>query len=329
MGNANLTTQSAALEAVAMRVTQLNPDGSWSSGNGLYVTNAFTKVSPSPQMETGDDITTKNAAGDLCVMYKHGDMTKRYDFEIDLCAPDENLEQFLAGGTVLTDTSAALVAPTGATGTPSGTGGTLVSGSYQYQVTTVGRYGETTPGTAVTAAVTGSGTGSVTVTWTAVTGTVVGYNIYRKIPGAATYAQVGAVPKATLSFVDVGGAPIAGAPPSVNTTSGPGAVGYAVPSLGIVGAPNGVSVEVWTRNIVNGNAFGYRRWLYPWVRNLIRDNYNLDNNPVDNVFKGEAYGNPNWGSGPVGDWPLASSQVCQRALEMTFPAATNGPTVVP
>jgi hypothetical protein len=322
-----LSTQSAALEAVAMRVTQLNPDGTISSGNAYYVTNAFTKVSPSPNIESGDDIITKNAAGDVCVAYKHADVITRYDMEIDLCAPDEVLEQFLAGGQLLVDNAAALLAPSAVSGAVVSAGGTLPSGAIQYVVTTLGRYGETTPSTA--ASVTATGTASmVNVSWTApVSGTIVAYRVYRKV--GTSYAQVGQVQAGTTTFADIGSAPLGGGPPSSNGSAGIGTVGYAAPDIFVAGAPNGVSLEVWTKAIVNGNAIGYRRWVYGWVRNLYRDQYSLDNNPVDNIFKGEAYPNPSFGSGPVGDWPLVSSKIFQRALESTFPASTNGPVLIP
>jgi len=254
-------------------------------------------------------------------------MTKRLDMEIDLCAPDEVLEQFLAGGTLLVDNSVALLAPSAVSATLVTAGGALPAGPIAYQVTTLGRYGETTPGTAFNVTATGA-TSVATVTWTApVTGTVVAYKIYRKI--GSNYAWVGQVPAGTLSFADIGASPLGGGPPTVNGSAGPGTVGYAAPDVNIVGAPNGVGLEVWTKAIVNGNSIGYRRWLYPWVRNLVRDNYTLDNNPVDNIFKGEGYPNPNFGSGPVNDWPLTSSKLFQRALETSFPASTNGPVLIP
>lgn len=322
-----LTTTAAALEAVAMRVTQLNPDGSISSGNAYYVTNAFTKISPSPNLESGDDIAVKNAAGDLCITYKHGDMTKRLDVEIDLCAPDEVLEQFLAGGTLLVDNAVALLAPSAVSAVVSASGGVLPAGGVQYEVTTLGRYGETTPSSAASITATGAASSAV-VTWTApVSGTIVAYKIYRKV--GSSYAWVGQVPAGTLTFTDVGSAPLGGGPPASNGSAGIGTVGYAAPDINIVGAPNGVGLEVWTKAIVNGNALGFRRWVYPWVRNLVRDNYTLDNNPVDNIFKGEGYPNPLFGSGPVGDWPLTSSKLFQRALETSFPASTNGPVLIP
>jgi hypothetical protein len=326
-----LSTSSAALEAVAMRVTQLNPDGSISSGNQYYVTNSFTKIAPSPQIESGDDIVLKNAAGDICVAYKHGDMTTRLNMEIDLCSPDEILEQFLAGGQLLTDISAALVAPSAVSATVSASGGALAAGAYQWGVTTVGRYGETVISTLSTSVTATGAVSSAVVTWTApASGTVVGYNIYRK-SGATPGVLVGSVKAGTTTFTDIGSAPIGGGSPASNSTAGPGTVGYAAPDVYIVGAPNGVSLEVWTKNIVNGNPNGFRRWVYPWVRNLIRDAYTLDNNPVDNIFKGEGYPNPNFGTGPVGDWPagFGGNKVFLRALESTPPAATNGPVTIP
>lgn len=322
----------ASLEAVAMRATALNPDGSISSGNLLYTTSAFTKVTMTPQMETGDDLVTKNAAGDICVAYKHGDMVKYYQIEVDLCAPDEYLEQMLAGGVLLTDSSPAILPPTTVTAAMANTGGTL-NGSVQYGVTAVGRYGETTISTLSTAVSATGSTGAATVTWTAPTaGTVTAYRVYRV--SGSRMALVGQVAAGTTSFLDVGAAPLGGAAPAVNQTAGPGVVGVAAPAMNVVGNPNGVSLEVWTKAIVNGNPAtgyggGYRRWVLPWVRNLIRDATTLDSAITVSAFKGEGYGNPSWGAGPVGDWPFGSQQVVQRAREATFPPAMSGPSYVP
>jgi hypothetical protein len=313
-----------------MRLTQLNADGTWSPGNALYVTNTMTQAVFTPNVTTGDDLEQKNAQGDLCGTYKHPDMIKRYDVTLGLCAPDEELEQMLAGGTLLTDTSVALTAPTAPTGTAQTTGGTLAAGSYKYAVSALGRYGETIA-TPIASAVTVTGsTGSVGLTWAAVTGAV-GYKVYGRSSTGALYLL--ATITSGLTYTDTGLAYTGGPAPSVNTTAGPGTVGYAAPNLRVGGNPNGVSMEIWTLASVNGNPATtgggpYRRWVWPWTRNFRQDARTIDSSIMANQFLGEAYENTQWGTGPKADWPLLSTQVFQRARESRFPNPSVGIQVV-
>jgi hypothetical protein len=73
------------------------------------------------------------------------------------------------------------------TGTPSGTGGTLATGSYFAKIYAVDQYGGTTAASAETAAITVTGpTGSITYNWTAVSGAA----SYIIVVGLATNQQI-------------------------------------------------------------------------------------------------------------------------------------------
>ena len=98
------------------------------------------------------------------------------------------------------------------TATPSSTGGTLPAGSRYYQVTVVGPNGaeSMSPGEAAPTVAAG-GTGSVTVTWSAVAGA----QSYRPVyVGTATHQEDHYFTVVGTSFTDTGAAGTAGSPPS-------------------------------------------------------------------------------------------------------------------
>lgn len=94
----------ASVQGVAVRVTNLNEDGSLKTGDrDSIVTSAFVRVSFTPEFEEGDEITEKSANGRLCVSYKAPDTLKRVTFEVAICEPDPELTWALSGGTTLLD----------------------------------------------------------------------------------------------------------------------------------------------------------------------------------------------------------------------------------
>ena len=322
----------ASVFAAATRVAVLDQNGYPAVGAATYSTNQVIKASFAPVMETGDDLVQKNANGDIIWHFKHGDMPKYWDVTLEFATPDPTLEQIINGGTLLTDNSTALTAPSAApTGTPSGTGGSLAAGSYYYRYTYGNQYGETTASASSTVVtVTGTGTGKVTLTLTAGSGNQY-VRIYRTAAGgAAGTEQLLATIAAGTSFVDDGsyGTPV-GSLPATNTTAGPGnAVGYQAPALGIVGNPNGFSFEFWSKAIVNGvqaTYLPYYRWAIPLCRNFTQQQRDATDAGMQNVYKGQAFENPNWGTGPFGDWQWDSSKVFQRgrASALTLPATTG------
>jgi hypothetical protein len=116
----------------------------------------------------------------------------------------------------------ALPAPQGLATTPSLTGGTLTAATYTYEITAVRGTGETTPGTAVTAVVTGV-SGSVALSWD-VEGDL-RYRVYGRVAGSlGLLATVGPFdPEGTApTYIDTGASTPGAAAPTQNTTGGPG-----------------------------------------------------------------------------------------------------------
>lgn len=107
--------------------------------------------------------------------------------------------------------STAIAAPAGLAGTAGG-GGALAAGTYFYTVTSRNFYGETTQATPISKVVGASG--SVALTWTAVTGAT-SYGVFR---GTSSSNMVRIANPTVASYSDLGGAAIGAAPPAVNTT---------------------------------------------------------------------------------------------------------------
>jgi hypothetical protein len=119
-------------------------------------------------------------------------------------------------------------------------------------------------------------------------------------------------------FVDTGAVTPNGALPLTDMTGGPGGnLGYQMPALGLVGNPNGVSIEFFEKRIIRGyqaTDYPYYRILLPRVvgmHTLPRDVMNAN---LQTQIEGQAWENPNWGSGPFGDWQVDSSKMAQRIV---------------
>jgi hypothetical protein len=104
--------------------------------------------------------------------------------------------------------------------------------------------------------------------------------------------------------------------PTTDTTAGPGTgTGYAAPNMGIVGNPNGISIEAWAKRIRGGTqATDWPYWYYVWpkvtgMHTMPRDFTNAN---LQTILEGQAYSSTTWGSGPGLTWPFASTQVSQR-----------------
>jgi hypothetical protein len=133
-------------------------------------------------------------------------------------------------------------------------------------------------------------------------------------------------------FVDTGAITPTGYPSQSDTTAGPGIVGYQAPALGIVANTNGVSIEAWGRAIVNGSqatVLPFYRWVFPKVTGMHTGQRTLTNANTQSMMEGQGTGNPNWGTGPVGDWTFDSSRVQQRARcgALTLPAGVSNSAV--
>lgn len=93
----------SSVQALAVRVSRLAASGAPITGNaGTYVTNKFTKFSFTPEYEDGEEIQTKAADGSVCVYYKAADVLKSVSFTIDICEPNPDLYEMMAGGSVFT-----------------------------------------------------------------------------------------------------------------------------------------------------------------------------------------------------------------------------------
>lgn len=92
----------ASIQGVSIRVTRLDAAGSLLNAAGdSYTTNAFMRVSFTPEYEEGDEITEKNANGAVFVTYKSPDTLKRITMEVAICEPDPELTQLMSGGLLL------------------------------------------------------------------------------------------------------------------------------------------------------------------------------------------------------------------------------------
>ncbi len=93
----------ASLQCVAVRLTALDETGAPAPGNAMYVTDNLVKIDFNPEMETGQEISNKNAAGNLCVVYRTPDLMKRLTLSVEFCVPDPELEVLATGGDLFTD----------------------------------------------------------------------------------------------------------------------------------------------------------------------------------------------------------------------------------
>lgn len=200
-----------AIHAVRTRITKLDATGAPLVGtSSKLVSSALTKVSFTPQKSEGDEIEQKNGGGELCLYYKAPDTLKAIEIKIEVCSPDPELEQLLAGGTVITDA--------------------------------------TNP------------------------------------------------------------------------------VGYAAPEIGVDPTPYGVSVEVWSRAIIDGaqaTNLPWIHWVFPRER-LSQDERTIENAAMLPAYTGTGQQNPAWGTGPDDDWTYESSRLWQWARVAALPAVTDG-----
>lgn len=107
----------AIVYALYLRVCRLNPDGTPKVGTGnLFTTDGLVSIAFGLEYTEGEEIEKKNGAGKVCVYYKAPDTLKRLTVaSLEICSPNPELYEMLAGGSVLT----------------SGTGETMRSVGYQ------------------------------------------------------------------------------------------------------------------------------------------------------------------------------------------------------
>jgi hypothetical protein len=378
----------ASIWCAATRICTLDQNGFVDPGANTFTSTALVKATFTPTLETGDDIVVKNAAGDLGAFGKHGDIIKYYTIAIELATPDPDLEQVLAGGTVLTATGTALGTPTGLTVTGQTTLGTLAAGTYGYRVSQYNQYGESVATADVSTTTTGS-TGTIVLSGVVQAAGSLGWRVYGRtiggeqymgsvpnigtqatsavsgtgtvtslavtaltssIPIGTTFTIAGdtntvkivftttafaAVNTVTLQvtasqsvtttiaagnivpvFVDAGSIVPLGNLPATDTTAGPGHAGYQAPALGSVANTNGVSMEFFTKAYLTGYqtpTLPYYRTVFPRITGIHQQPRDVTNANMQSMFEGQAFQNPNWGTGPTGDWQFDSTKVWQRA----------------
>lgn len=103
-------------------------------------------------------------------------------------------------------------------------------------------------------------------------------------------------------------------------------IGFAAPPIGQLNE-DGVSIEVWTKRIDNGDLFAdtpYAWWVYPKVKNLRLGDFTHENAGLKPVYTGQSVENPNWYDGPLNDWPVESDKVFQWIPTVDLPALTDG-----
>jgi hypothetical protein len=92
----------ASIQGVSVRITRLDAAGNLLNNPGdSYTTNAFMRMSFTPEYEEGDEITEKSADGTVCVSFQAPDTLKRVTLELAICEPDPEISALISGGLLL------------------------------------------------------------------------------------------------------------------------------------------------------------------------------------------------------------------------------------
>lgn len=92
-----------SVHACRLRVARLEPNGVPKPGaNNLLVTDALVRIAFAPNKVEGENFQGRNGSGALCVHYRERDVTDFYTASLEICTPDVELHEMLAGGLVLT-----------------------------------------------------------------------------------------------------------------------------------------------------------------------------------------------------------------------------------
>lgn len=91
--------------ALGMRVTDLNPDGTFSTApDAMYVSDALVKIDFHLDYQEGETHERTNGAGRVCLRHQAPPQVKGLIVDsVEICSNDPILEQKLSGGTIYVD----------------------------------------------------------------------------------------------------------------------------------------------------------------------------------------------------------------------------------
>lgn len=270
----------------ALRVTRLDALGAPLAGTSNMIASPnLVKLDFGPEIQAGTDITTLNAQGVPCIVFRGRDTAKRSAVTLDICDNDVLLKEMLIGGTIYTASTTRTV-----------TDGATTSASPNL--------------TSATAVFTSADVGA------AVTGT-----------GIPTSTTILSVTNATTAVMSAN-ATATGASLSVVITDVSSVQGYQTVKVGAIGAPNGVSLEVWSKRILGNFQVGWWHWALP--RNFLAETTKSVNaTAMAMSFTGWGNENPNWGSGPKADFPFDTTALWQVISASALPTLADGYQVIP
>lgn len=104
-----------SVQTLRMRIARLDSTGATPAGaSNMYVTDTVVKIDTKPVYVAGDEVEEKNGSGALCLTYSPQPSFKRVDLTLQVCTMDEELNEILGGGSVLTNAGATVgyAAPT-------------------------------------------------------------------------------------------------------------------------------------------------------------------------------------------------------------------------
>lgn len=89
------------VQACALRVSRLEPNGVPDPGsNNRYTTDALVRLGIDFDIRAGEELSQVNGSGEECVYYKSDDKYRKLNLTLEICTPDPELIELLAGGTV-------------------------------------------------------------------------------------------------------------------------------------------------------------------------------------------------------------------------------------
>lgn len=265
-----------SVQGDAIRIARLDASGAPLSGaTSMIQTDNLVKLDFSHDVQAGADITTVDAQGRACMVYRGRDTIKRGTYTLQICDMDLLIHEMAIGGTLFTDSGDRTVNDA-ATATDT----SLVSATAAFTDDDIG------------ATVSG-------------TGIFAGSTIISR--ESATHVTLSHATTATASGV------------TVTITDVPMVVGYQPPKVGVIGCPNGISVEVWSKRILHDFQVGWWHWAFP--RMFLNENTDrsIGNNDMAMSFVGWGNENPNWGTGPGDDFDHDSSGLWQVLIADALP----------